>query len=153
MKRDALYHDEAIRQANEQHESRRHFDSLAMQTLGFSAVAFSLLLANKIQFTTKQQCIFIFCLISFLGVAISTITALWLRNWEFSPPLSDLYKNMESGEYDDEALTLWVDKSLSDTIPHNNKYLRIKAHALRVAYICLALEVVAIGILVFTLFS
>jgi hypothetical protein len=147
-----LYHNEAIRQTQEQYESRRHFDSMAIQILGFSSVVFGLLLVGEWQFKGLQVWLLVASLVFFSVVAICTISALWLRKWEFSPPLSDLYKNMESKKYSDEELILWSGQSLSDAISSNDKQLRSKAHFLRFAYLSLALEVLAIGILVLSSF-
>ena len=151
MKRDDLYYGEAIRQTNEQCESRRHFDSIAAQTLGFSAVSFTFLLA-KWHFTTFHLCFVVLSLFFFSLVAISTILALWLRKWELTPPLSDLYKHMESREYEDEALALWAGQALSDSIDNNDKVLYLKAGYLKYAYIFLGLEVVSIGIVILSSF-
>lgn len=123
MNRDALYYGEAIRQTSEQGESRRHFDSVAVQTLGFSAVGFSFLLLARWQFTAFQLWFVVLSLFCFLLVTITTILALWLRKWEITPPLSDLYKHMESREYEDEALILWAGQALSDSIDKNDKVL------------------------------
>lgn len=153
MKRDELYYGEAIRQTNEQCENRKHFDSIAVQVLGFSAVCASFLLLAKWHITTFQLCFVILSLLFFLASAITTILALRLRKWELNPPLSDLYKNMESREYEDEALTLWSGKALSDSIDKNDKVIDSKAGYLNYAYIFLGLEVVSIGIVVLSSFS
>ena len=152
MTRDVLYHDEAVRQTNEQCETRRHFDSVAVQTLGFSAVIFSFLLLSKWQFIAFQLYFFVSSLFFFLLVAISTILALQLRKWEITPPLSSLYKHIESLDYNDEALTLWIGQCLSDSIENNDKQLDSKAGYLKYAYIFLGLEVVSIGVVILSSF-
>lgn len=152
MDRATLYYGEAVRQTTEQEETRRHFDGMAVQTLGFSAVSFSLLLLNKWQFSIVQLCIFIICLLLFLGTAISSILSLRLRRWKFSPTLPTLYKHMESLEYEEEALNLWVGKYLSESIDTNDKQMERKARYLLSAYILLGLEEMAIGFLIISCF-
>jgi hypothetical protein len=150
MDRDSLYYTEVSRQTKEQEETRRHFDSMATNTLGFSAVILSLILLRQTQFCNTQLSWLIASLLAFLGVAISTIYILWLRKWELSPPLKDLYKNMVSLEYEDEALVLWSSNAMADAIDNNKKYLRRKAYGLRFAYVFLSLEVLFLGLMIIT---
>lgn len=150
MDRDSLYYEEATRQVNEQEETRRHFDSMATNTLGFSAVVLSLALLKQPQHSSHNLYWIIPSLLSFLGVAVSTIYTLWLRKWEISPPLKTLNDNLESQEYEDEALVLWSANAITDSINNNKKYLRRKAYGLRFAYIFLSLEVIFLGLMIIT---
>jgi hypothetical protein len=152
MDRDSLYYTEAVRQTREQEETRKHFDTMATNVLGFSAVILSAILLKQSAFTQMQKYVFIAVLLAFTGVAICTLITLWLRKWEFSPPLGELFKHMESLEYEDEALVLWAGQCLSDSITSNNKYLQRKAHSLRNAYVFLSLEVISVGMLIATSF-
>jgi hypothetical protein len=148
MDRSEIYYNEATRQTKEQEESRKHFDSMATTVLGFSAVVLSLLLFKTDSLQSYQIFLFWASFTSFLGVAVSTISVLWLRNWEFSPPLSDLRENIESAKYEDEAIILWTSNAMSDSLYNNKKYLRYKAYSLRFAYVFLSLEVLSMGLMI-----
>jgi len=89
-------------------------------------------------------------LLGFAGVATTTIASLRLREWHFQPPLSDLYKQMESGEYEDEALVIWSGKQIMSAVQNNEKTLRAKSLWLAWTYICLIVEIIALGIFVFS---
>ena len=89
-------------------------------------------------------------LLGFAGVATTTIALLWSRKWHVQPSLSDLYKHMESGEYEDEALVIWSGKAIISAVEKNEKPLHSKALWMRTAYICLVVEVLSLGIFVFS---
>lgn len=148
MNKNDLYYGEATRRTNEQYESKRHFDSMATQILGFSAVVFSLLIFDESDYNALQIALFSLSLVFFILVAISTIRVLWLRGWSFSPPLPAMYKNLGSDEYNDESLYLWAGNCLSESLENNENTLDSKAKWLRFSYLSSALEVITIGILV-----
>ncbi len=148
-KADLLY-DIANTQSKEQDERRRHFDTMTTGILAFSGALVGMLAFS----TTDWACWSVFpavvILLGFAGVATTTIASLWVREWYFQPPLSDLYKHMESGEYEDEALAIWSGKQIMSAVENNEKPLRSKALWMRRAYICLAIEVLASGVFVFS---
>ena len=148
-KADLLY-DVANAQSKEQEESRRHSDTMATGILALSGVLVGMLVVSTADWAGWSVFPAVVILLGFIGVAITTITSLWLREWHFQPPLSDLYTHLESGEYEDEALVKWSGKQIMSAVEHNEKALRSKSLWLSWAYRCLIVEITALGIFVFS---
>jgi hypothetical protein len=151
MNRGDLLYNTAIEQSKEQDDRRRHFDTMSTGVLAFSGALIGTLAFSNANLTLWGIIVGLMVIASFIGVAIATISSLWLREWHFQPPLDHLYKNIESGDYEDEALVIWTGKQIMNAIENNEKPLRSKALWLRIAYICLAIEIIALGI--FMLFT
>ena len=152
MDKSDLLYDVANAQSKEQDESRRHFDTMATGILALSG-ALAAALGGMIVFSKADWAYWsvfpaVIGLLGFVGVATTTLASLWLRKWHFQPPLPDLYKNMESGEYEDEALVIWSGKQIMSAVENNEKALRSKSLWLDRAYIYLLVEIIALGIFV-----
>jgi len=145
-----LLYDVANAQSKEQDERRRHFDTMATGILALSGALVGMLVFSTADWARWSVFPAAIILLGFAGVATTTITSLWLREWHFQPPLSDLYKHMESGEYGDEALVIWSGKQIMSAVENNEKALRSKSLWLSWAYICLIVEIIASGIFVFS---
>lgn len=150
MDKSDLLYDVANAQSKEQDERRRHFDTMATGILALSGALVGVLVFSTADWACWSVFPAVIVLLGFAGVATTTIPSLWLRKWHFQPPLSDLYKHMESGEYENEALLIWSGKQIMSAVENNEKPLRSKALWMRMAYICLVVEVLALGIFVFS---
>ena len=150
MDKSDLLYDVANAQSKEQDESRRHFDTMATGILALSGALVGVLVFSKADWAYWSVFPAVIVLLGFAGVATTTITSLWLREWHFQPPLSDLYKYMKSAEYEDEALVIWSGKQIMSAVENNEKALRSKSLWLSWAYICLIVEIIALGIFVFS---
>ena len=145
MDKSDLLYDAANAQSKEQDESRRHFDTMATGILALSGALVGMLVFSKADWARWSVFPVVFVLLGFIGVATATLASLWLRRWHIQPPLSDLYEHMESGEYEDEALVLWSGKQITSAVAHNRKVLSSKSLWLSWAYICLLVEIIALG--------
>ena len=150
MNRAELYYSEAVRRTEEQLKTRQHFDTMATAVLAASGVILSIMALSTSEWACWSIYPAIAVVLSFAAVAISTIVGLWLRKWQFQPPLSTLYKHMESLEYEDEALAIWTAKWMSDAVENNKTFLTRKSICLRAAYIFLACEVISLGVFIFS---
>ncbi len=148
MDKSDLLYDVANAQSKEQGEHRRHLDTIATGILAFSGALVGMLVFSTIDWAHWSVFSAVVVLLGFAGVATTTFASLWPRKWHFQPPLSDLYKHMESGEYEDEALVIWSGKQIMSAVENNEKPLRSKALWLRRAYIYLVVEATALGIFV-----
>ena len=152
MDKSDLLYDVANAQSKEQGEHRRHLDTMATGILALSgALAGALggmIVLSKADWAGWSVFPVIFAALGFVGVATGTINSLWPRMWHFQPPLSDLFKHMESGEYEDEALVLWSGKQIMSGIEHNEEALRTKRLWLGLAYFFLLVEIIASGMFV-----
>jgi hypothetical protein len=119
MERDKLCYDVARNRIQEQDKRRQHFDMMATAVLGFSGVIVSVMALSISEWADWSFWPAVFVLIFFAVVALSTIKVLWVRKWELQPPLADLYKYMDSAEYNDKALTLWTAKQMATGIKNN----------------------------------
>ena len=151
MDRDELYYDIAKTQTEEQDKRRQHFDTMATAILGLSGVLVSILAFTASRWIFWSIVPAIGAMIGFCGAAISTIVALWLRKFYFAPQIDVLYEHMDSGKHEGEALSIWAAKQMADAIRRNNNPLANKAKWLRRSYIWLSIEVVALGILGFSI--
>jgi hypothetical protein len=149
MDRSDLLYDIASAQSKEQDESRRHFDTMATGILALSGALVGMLIFSKADWAYWSIIPAVIVLLGFFGVATTTLVSLWLRKWYFQPPLSDLYKHIESGKYEDEALVRWSGRQIMSAIEHNRRALSSKSLWLSWAYICLIVEIIASGIFVF----
>lgn len=148
MDKSDLLYDVANTQRKEQDESRRHFDTMATGILALSGALVGVLTFSKVGWASWSVFPVVFVLLGFLGVVMTTLASLWLRKWHFQPPLSDLYKHIESGEYEDEALIIWSGKQIMGAVEHNRDVLSSKSLWLSWAYICVLVEIIALGIFV-----
>lgn len=148
-KADLLY-DIANAQSKEQDKSRRHLDTMATGILALSGALVGMLVFSTADWAYWSVFPAVTTLLGFAGVATTTIASLWLREWHFQPPLSDLYKHMESGKYEDEVLVIWSGKQIMSAVENNEKALHSKSLWLGWAYICLIVEIMALGIFVFS---
>ena len=144
MDKSDLLYDVANAQSKEQEESRRHSDTMATGILALSGVLVGMPVFSAADWAGWSVFPAVIILLGFIGVAITSITSLWLREWHFQPPLSDLYKHMESGEYEDEALVNWSGKQIMSAVEDNEKTLRSKSLWLNGAYACLIGEIIAL---------
>jgi len=151
MNRDELYYDISKSQTEEQDRRRQHFDTMATAILGLSGGLASILVFTASKWVYWSVIPAIGTMIGFCGVAVSTIIVLWLRKFALMPVLDDLHKHMNSGEYEDEALSIWSAKQMASAIKINNNPLTKKAKWLRRSYIWLSIEVVTLGILGFSI--
>ena len=151
MNRDELYYDISKSQTEEQDRRRQHFDTMATAILGLSGGLVSILAFTASKWAYWSVIPAICAMIGFCGVAVSTIIALWLRKFDFQPRIDDLYEHMNSGKYEDEALSIWSAKQMASAIKRNNDPLTNKAKWLRRSYIWLSIEVVTLGILGFSI--
>ena len=143
-----LLYDVANAQSKEQDESRRHFDTMATGILALSGALVGVLVFSKADWACWSIVPVVIVLVGFAGVAVTTLASLWLRKWHFQPSPSDLYKHVESAEYEDEALVIWSGKQIMSAIENNAKALRSKSLWLDRAYICLLVEIIALGVFV-----
>jgi len=150
MDKSDLLYDVANAQSKEQDERRRHFDTMATGILALSGALVGMLVFSTADWAGWSVFPAVIILLGFAGVATTTMTSLWLREWHFQPPLSDLYTHMESGEYEDKALVIWSGKQIMRAVENNEKALTSKSLWLSRAYICLAIEILASGIFVFS---
>ncbi len=141
-KADLLY-DVAKAQSKEQEESRRHSETMATGILALSGVLVGMLVFSTADWAGWSVFPAVIILLGFIGVAITAIASLLKQEWHFQPPLSDLYKHIESGEYEDEALVIWSGKQVMSAIEDNEKVLRSKSLWLNGAYTCLLVEILA----------
>ncbi len=148
MDKSDLLYDIANAQSKEQGEHRRHLDTIATGILALSGVLVGMLVFSKADWAGWSVFPVVFVLLAFAGVATTTIASLWPRQWHFQPPLSDLCKYMESGEYEDEVLVIWSGKQIMSAVENNEKPLRFKRLWLGRAYFCLLVEIIALGIFV-----
>jgi len=149
MDRAHLYYDVACTRTQDQDKQRRHLDTMAAAFLSLSGVLVGVMAFTASYWSWWSVYPAVVVMLGFAGVAISTIIGLWLRRWEFQPPLDELYKHMESGEYEDEALVIWTAKWMADAVANNSKGpLRRKTVWLRLAYVCFAVEATALWVCV-----
>ncbi len=148
MDKSDLLYDIANAQSKEQGEHRRHLDTTATGILALSGALVGMLAFSKADWAGWSVFPVVFVLLAFAGVATTAIGSLWQRKWHFQPPLSDLCKYMESGEYEDEALVIWSGKQIMSAVENNEKPLSSKRSWLGWAYFCLLAEVIAFGIFV-----
>jgi len=148
MDKSDLLYDAANAQSKEQDESRRHFDTIATGILALSGALVGMLVFSKAAWAGWSLFPAVIVLLGFAGVATTAIASLWLRGWHIQPRLSDLYKHTESAEYEDEVLVIWSGKQIMSAVEHNRKALRSKSLLLTGTYICLAVQVLALGIFV-----
>ena len=152
MDKSDLLYDVAGAQSKEQVEERRHLDTMATGILAFSGVLIGMLVFSTADWAYWSVFLpAVIVLLGFIGVATTTITSLLVSEWHFQPPLSDLYKYMKSGEYEDEALVIWSGKQIMSAVEDNEKALGSKSSRLQWAYLYLAIE--ALGLAIFVLFS
>ena len=151
MDKSDLLYDVANAQSKEQGEHRRNLYTMSTGILALSGALVGMLVFSTAHWACWSVFPAVTTLLGFAGVATTTIASLRLREWHFQPPLSDLYKQMESGEYEDEALVIWSGKQIMSAVENNEKPLRSKALWTRRAYICLAIEVLASGVFVFSI--
>lgn len=149
MNMSELYYDVANKRTIEQDERRRHFDNVAIATLGFSGVVIGLMSLNSVEPGSCSIWPAVAALIIFGGVGISALNVLWPRPWQFQPPLADLMKNMEAETYLESALTLWAGKQMSSAIDNNDRLLDTKAKWLRLSQVLLILEALSVATFVF----
>jgi len=150
MDKSDLLYDVANKHSKEQDESRRHFDTMSTGILALSGILIGTLVFSKADWACWSVYPVFFVILGFVGVAVTTLASLWLRKWQFQPPLSELYEYIESGEYEDEALVLWSGKQIMSAVEHNRKALSNKSLWLSWAYICLLVEIIALGVFVFS---
>ncbi len=150
MDRSDLLYDVASAQSKEQDESRRHLDTMATGILALSGALVGMLIFSKTNWANWSVFPAVIVLLGFFGVATTALVSIWLRKWHFQPPISDLYKNIESGEYEDEALVIWSGRQIMSAIEHNRKALNSKSFWLSWAYVCLIVETIAAGIFIFS---
>ena len=148
MDKSDLLYDVANAQSKEQGEDRRHFNTMATGILALSGALVGMLVFSKADWAGWSIFPAVIILLGFFGVVITTLASLWLREWHFQPPLSDLYKHIESGEYEDEALVTWSGKQIMSAVEHNRKALSSQSLWLSWAYIFLIVEIIALGIFV-----
>ena len=151
MDKSDLLYDVANVQSKEQSEHRRHLDTIATGILALSGVLVGVLAFSTADWADWSVVPTVIILLGFTGVAISTIASLWLSGWNIQPPLSALFKHIESGEYEDETLVKWSGKQMISAIENNEKLLGSKALWMTAAYYCLLIEVIASGIFVFSI--
>ena len=148
MKRADLYYSETVRRTAEQVESRQHFNTTITALLAVSGLILSIMAFNSNAWVCWSVYPAVLVMVGFVGVATASGIALWSRNWLFQPALSALYKHMKS--YGDEALTIWAAKGMHDAHRQNMSFLRRKAVCQRAALCSLFLEVVSLGLFVFS---
>lgn len=148
MDKSDLLYDVANAQSNEQGEHRRHLDTIATGILALSGALVGMLVFSKANWAGWSVFPVVFVFLAFAGVATTAIISLWPRQWHFQPPLPDLCKHIESGEYEDEALVIWSGKQIMSAVENNEKPLHSKRLWLGRAYFCLLVEIIALGIFV-----
>ena len=150
MKKEELFYSETARRAQEQYSARQHFYTMATAVLAVGGVILSAMVATVSHWVSWSIVPASVVIISFLVLAIFIIKGLRIREWQFQPALSNLETNINSKEYDDRIMLMWSAKWMADAIENNKKWLNYKASHLKYGYICLAVEVFAIGILIFS---
>ena len=150
MNKEELFYSEAARRTQEQYQSRQHFDTMTTAILGFGGLIASSMVITVDNWSQWSVIPAIIVLVSFLILAIATIVSLLVRTWQFQPALKSLQSNIESKEYNDSALIEWSAKYMSEAIEHNEKLLRFKTYCLRISYIILAIEVLSLGLLIWS---
>lgn len=148
MNKSDLFYEIANEQYKEQDARRRHFDTMSTGILALSGALVGVLIFSDADWACWSIIPVIFVMLGFVGVAISTIFSLWLREWHCQPPLSDLYENIESGEYKDDKLIIWSGKQIMSAVENNEKPLRSKAFWVKMTHLFLIAEVLALGVFV-----
>jgi len=148
MTKEELFYSETVRRAQEQYEARQHFDTMATAVLGVGGIVLSAMVATVSHWVCWSIVPASIIITSFIVLAIFTIASLRIRTWQFQPSLSNLETNIRSDEYGNNTMLMWSAKWMADAISNNKEWLTYKANCLRRSYVCLAIEILAIGVLV-----
>jgi len=148
MKKEELFYNEATRRAQEQYAARQHFDTMSTAILGAGGLILSAMVVTISNWVCWSIIPASIVIISFLSLAVFTIDGLRIRKWQFQPSLSNLERNIQSRKYDDDIMLMWSAKWMSDAIYNNKEWLTHKANRLKYGYICLAIEVFFMGVLI-----
>ena len=152
MNKEELFLQTANDQANELEDSRKHVDTRATGILGLGGALIGSISLVQNDWADWSFIPVIFVIVGFVGVSFTSLASIWLRKWEFQPPLQDLYKHIESEEYEDEILVLWTGKQIMSATANNRKALNSKSLCLSWAYISLLIEIVALGTFITSVF-
>ncbi len=142
MNKEQIFYDSAKAQAEEQDVRRQHFDTMAVGGLGFAAVLVGLTSFTVEHWAKWSIAPFSVMLLTFSGVAFSTLNELRLRGWKKQPKLEDLEEHIENPEYEDDAMLVsWTARQIMHAVRENEDHLTKKARFLQRAYCALALHV------------
>lgn len=150
MNKEELFYSETLRRTQEQYSARQHFDTVTMALLGVGGIVLSTMVATVSHWACWSIYPAVVVISSFLALAFFTIKSLQIRKWQFQPSLAHLEANIKSGKYDDETMLIWSGEFMAKAIENNKQWLKYKANCLRASYIILAVEVLALGVLVFS---
>lgn len=148
MNKAELFYNETARRTQEQYSSSQHFDTMATAVLGLGGLVLSAMVVTVSHWSNWSIIPASLVMVFFLALAITAITSLWTRVWQFQPQLSHLETNVKSGKYKSETLLIWSSHWMADAVVNNERRLTYKANCLRISYITLAIEVCMLGILV-----
>jgi len=151
MNKEELFYSETMRRTQEQCAARQHFDTMSVTILSVGAIVLSAMVVTLPHWSCWSIVPASLLIISFCILAIYAIIGLWQREWDFQPNLSDLDSNVDSN-YQNTELIKWAAHWMAQAISDNKKWLVIKAKCLRVSYIALAIQALALGILIVSIY-
>jgi len=141
-----LYFKVACYQGEEQDKRRQHFDTVALALIGLAGALIGIMAFTVSEWVWWSIGLAIMTVIGCVGVALACLLIIWARRWEIQPPLRDIKRHIT--EYEDKPMILWAANQMSSAIENNERPLHIKASCQRIACGFLALQIIALGILI-----
>lgn len=151
MTDDELFYDMAHSQAEEQGRRRQHFDIMASGILTLSGALSGVMAFTVSEWASWTIGLAVVVLSAFLGVGVSTLKVIHIREWHRRPKLSKIYERLKSGKEEKESVIRWAAQRMTKAIGHNEKLLTNKAIWWRRTYRFLIGQVVALVILIISI--